>query len=359
MGGTEMTNEVIHINENEYKEILLQTVAVIETARSNIARHVAATASNTYWEIGKILYDRKLESKHGSGVVKRLSVDLKERYPKMGMSPRQLWNMKSFYSRYKDSDTKLLRSVALLPWSQNLLILSKDLSDEDSLYYAHESISKGWNRDVLLNAIKLKMHETHPHPVVLSDNNFATTLPLHQAQYANEVFSSTLNLGFLGVTEPILELELEQRLVDKIKLFLLELGKGFTFIGNQHVLEYNGKESRVDMLFFHRGLRCLLAIDLKIVTFVPEYAGKMNYYLSILDRTERQEGENPSIGIILCAEKDHVDVELALEGMTKPIGVADYQLIIPKEELEKTITAEIQSFQEERVSTKQQKEDEE
>ena len=203
------------------------------------------------------------------------------------------------------------------------------------------------------------MHETHPHPVVLSDNNFATTLPLHQAQYANEVFSSTLNLGFLGVTEPILELELEQRLVDKIKLFLLELGKGFTFIGNQHVLEYNGKESRVDMLFFHRGLRCLVAIDLKIGKFVPEYAGKMNYYLSILDRTERQEGENPSIGIILCAEKDHVDVELALEGMSKPIGVADYQLIIPKEELEKTITAEIQSFQEERVSTKQQKEDEE
>jgi hypothetical protein len=102
-----------------------------------------------------------------------------------------------------------------------------------------------------------------------------------------------------------------------------------------------------------------VAIDLKIGKFVPEYAGKMNYYLSILDRTERQEGENPSIGIILCAEKDHVDVELALEGMTKPIGVADYQLIIPKEELEKTITAEIQSFQEERVSTKQQKEDEE
>ena len=348
MGGTEMTNEVIHINENEYKEILLQAVAVIETARSNIARHIASTASNTYWEIGKLLYDRKLESKHGSGVVKRLSVDLKERYPQMGMSPRQLWNMKSFYTRYKDSDTKLLRSVALLPWSQNLLILSKELDDNATLYYAQESISKDWNRDFLLNAIKLNMYETHS--VALPDNNFETTLPVHQAQYANEVFCSTLNLGFLGVTEPILEQELERRLVDKIKLFLLELGKGFTFIGNQHVLEYNGKESRVDMLFFHRGLRCLVAIDLKIGKFIPEYAGKMNYYLSILDRTERQEGENPSIGIILCAEKDHVDVELALEGMTKPIGVADYQLIIPKEELQKTITAEIHSFEQEQAA---------
>lgn len=351
-----MKNKIIGINENEYKEILLQAVAVIETARSNIARHIAATTSNTYWEIGKLLYDRKLESKHGSGVVKRLSADLKERYPQMGMSPRQLWNMKSFYTRYKDSDTKLLRSVALLPWSQNLLILSKNLDDKDSLYYAQESISKGWNRDFLLNAIKLKMHETHP--LALSDNNFETTLPIHQAKYANEVFNSTLNLGFLGVTEPILEQELEERLVNKIKLFLLELGKGFTFIGNQYVLEYNGKESRVDMLFFHRGLRCLVAIDLKIGKFIPEYAGKMNYYLSILDRIEKQEEENPSIGIILCAEKDHVDVELALEGMSKPIGVADYQLIIPKEELEKTITAEIQSFHEEKVLQKQEKEDE-
>ena len=224
------------------------------------------------------------------------------------------------------------------------------LSDVDTLYYAQESVAKGWNRDLLLNAIKLKMHETCS--IEPSDNNFESTLPVVQAHYANEVFHSTYNLGFLGVTKPILELELEKRLVEKIKLFLLELGKGFTFIGNQHTIEYNGKESRVDMLFFHRGLRCLVAIDLKIGKFVPEYAGKMNYYLSLLDRTERQDGENPSIGIILCAEKDQLDVELALEGMTKPIGVADYQLIIPKEELQKTIAAEIQSFEEEHSETK-------
>ena len=345
-----MAEEIVPIQENDYKEILLQAVAVIETARSNIARHIASTASNTYWEIGKLLYDRKLESKHGSGVVKRLSVDLKERYPQMGMSPRNLWYMKTFYERYNACNTKVQRAVALLPWSQNILILSKELDDNATLYYAQESISKGWNRDLLLNAIKLRMHETCS--VERSDNNFDSTLPAEQSHYANEVFHSTYNLGFLGVTKPILELELEKRLVEKIKLFLLELGKGFTFIGNQHTIEYNGKESRVDMLFFHRGLRCLVAIDLKIGKFVPEYAGKMNYYLSLLDRTERQDGENPSIGIILCAEKDQLDVELALEGMTKPIGVADYQLIIPKEELQKTIAAEIQSFEEEHSETK-------
>lgn len=347
----------IEVKMDDYEEILLRAVAVIENARNTVAHHIATTVSNTYWEIGKLLYEKKLESEHGSQIVKRLSVDLKERYPSMGVSPRQLWNMKSFYMRYKDCEAKLLRSVAVLPWSQNLLIISKNLSDAETLYYAQESIAKGWNRDLLLNAIKLKMHETHP--LVVPDNNFSTSLSPVQAQFANEVFHSTYNLGFLGVTEPILEQELENRLVEKIKQFLLELGKGFTFIGNQHVLEYNGKERRVDMLFFHRGLRCLVAIDLKIGKFIPEYAGKMNYYLSLLDRIERQEGENPSVGIILCAEKDHLDVELALEGMTKPIGVADYQLIIPKEDLQKAITAEIRTFEEEQAIKNHKKEDEE
>ena len=161
------------------------------------------------------------------------------------------------------------------------------------------------------------------------------------------VFKSRYNLGFLGVTEPIAELELERRIVEKVKQFLLEMGKGFTYIGNEHVIEYNGKESRVDLLLFHRGFRCLVAIDLKIGKFKPEYAGKMNYYLSLLDRLERGEDENRSIGIILCAEKDHVDVELALEDMGKPIGVADYKLIIPKDELTKVIQAEMKEVSDE------------
>lgn len=227
-----------------------------------------------------------------------------------------------------------------------MLLLSKGLNDEATLYYAQETVTKGWNRDLLLNAIKLNMYETQALARV--DNNFDRTLPAEQAQYANEVFSSSYNLGFLGVISPILELELEERLVKAITRFLMELGNGFTFIGNQHVLEYNGKESKVDMLFFHRGLRCLVAVDLKIGAFKPEYAGKMNYYLSLLDRLERGADENRSIGIILCAEKDRVEVELALEDMGKPIGVADYQLIVPKEKLQKVLTDEIKAFSEEK-----------
>ena len=163
----------------------------------------------------------------------------------------------------------------------------------------------------------------------------------------NEIFKDSYCLGFLGVTEPVHELELERRLVAKIKQFLLELGQGFTYIGNQHVLRYNGKDYKVDMLFFHRGLRSLVAIDLKISEFRPEYVGKMNVYLSLLDRLEKGEDENPSVGIILCAEKDNVEVELALDGFMKPIGVAEYKLIIPQKELRSLISEEIKSFNKE------------
>ena len=343
---TDNKDNRLSIGSGDYAEILRHAVAVIEHARTEIARHVNGYVSTAYWEIGQMLHERKIESGYGDNIVKRLSADLKERYPKMGVSPRQLWNMKKFYERYAEHGEKLLRSVALLPWSHNLLLLNKGLDDNATLYYAQETVAKGWNRDLLLNAIKLNMYETQALAKV--DNNFDRTLPAEQAQYANEVFNSSYNLGFLGVTSPILELELEDRLVKAITRFLMELGNGFTFIGNQHVLEYNGKESKVDMLFFHRGLRCLVAVDLKIGAFKPEYAGKMNYYLSLLDRLERGADENRSIGIILCAEKDRVEVELALEDMGKPIGVADYQLIVPKEKLQKVLADEIKAFSEEK-----------
>ena len=341
-----MAIEVAHINESEYNEILQRAVAVLDNARGTAAKSICTISNIAYWSVGQLLHERKLEGKYGDGVVKRLAVDLKQRFPNMGVSPRQLWDMKRFYERFRFSNEKLRQAVAVLPWSHILKLMQKFDDDDAVLYYATETVAKGWNRDLLLNAIKMELHKSHT--VAITDNNFATALPATQAMYANEVFRSRYSLGFLGVTEPVAELELERRLVEKVKLFLLELGKGFTFIGEQYAVEYNGRESRIDMLFYHRGLRCLVAFELKIGKFKPEYAGKMNYYLSVLDRTERQKGENPSIGIILCAEKDNVEVELALEGVTKPIGVADYQLIIPKKELQKIVADEISLYEKEK-----------
>ncbi len=332
------TQELL-MSEAEYSDLLKTAKTQIDTSRSTLALQVNSTANATYWNLGKLLYECKIVGGYGSNVIIRLSADLKNEYPEMGLSPRNLWNMKLFYERYKDADQKLLHAVAVLQWGHNLLIINKKLSNEETYYYARESVQKNWNRDLLLNAIKMNMFAEHKNE--LRDNNFIETMPALRAEQANEILRDSYNLGFLGVTEPIAELELEKRLVEKIKRFMLELGTGFSFIGNQYRIEYNNKEYIVDMLFFNRKLKSLVAIDLKIGGFKSEYAGKMNTYLSLLDKLEREEDENQSIGIILCAEKDHLDVEIALQDINKPIAVADYELIVPKQQLQALIVDEL------------------
>ncbi len=326
-------------NEEEYNELLRQAVAVIETSRLQIAKQLNTVATSSYWEIGKLLEECKLDSKHGDGVVERLSIDLKSKYPDMGLSPRNLWDMKKFYLRYNECDTKLRQAVAVLPWGHNLLLMSYDLSPEHVVFYANEVITKGWSRDMLRHALKSEYHLSIQ--AVEKSNNFTSTLPTLQAEYANEVFRSSYNLGFIDAIEPLKELELERRLVQKITTFIMELGSGFSFIGNQHTLTFNDKEYRVDLLFFHRRLRSMVAIELKIGEFKPEYVGKMNFYLSLLDKFEKAPDENPSIGIILCAEKDHLEVELALQDVNKPIGVAEYQYLLPKNKLQELVANEM------------------
>ncbi len=331
------------INQLDYSNILRQAVAEIRDARNIAAQQLAKSSNSIYWNLGKLLFEKHLEEGYGSGVVNQLSVDLKKEFPDMGLSPRNLWNMKRYYERYYQADSKLLHSVAVLPWSHNLLLLDKLKTHEEVVFYANEVVTKGWSRDLLLNAIKMDSFSQLGKQI--KANNFNETLPTLNANYANEVFKDSYNLGFLGINEPVKELELEKRLIEKIKSFILELGNGFSFIGNQHRLEYNSKEYFVDMLFFHRGLRSLVAIELKIGSFKAEYIGKMNLYLSLLDKLEKGESENQSIGIILCADKDHLDVEIALQDINKPIGVAEYQLLLPKDKLQTLLADEIKAVE--------------
>lgn len=329
-------------SEEDYDELVQQAVAVIETSRLRIAKQLNSIAMSSYWEIGKLLDERKIGSQYGDSIVKRLSTDLKSKYPDMGLSPRNLWNMKRFYLRYCQYDTKVQQAVAVLPWSHNLLLMSYDLAPEYIVFYANEVYSKGWSRDMLNHALKSEYHLSAQ--AIEKFNNFDSTLPTRQADYANEVFRSSYNLGFIDAIEPLKELELERRLVQKITTFIMELGSGFSFIGNQHTLICNDKEYRVDLLFFHRRLRSMVAIELKIGEFKPEYVGKMNFYLSLLDKLEKAPDENPSIGIILCAEKDHLEVELALQDVNKPIGVAEYQYLLPKNKLQELVTNEMKNL---------------
>ena len=325
--------------EKDYQKLLHDTIAVIESSRVRIAKQINTSIMSSHWEIGRLLEERKLDSKHGDQIVKRLSVDLKAKYPNMGLSPRNLWDMKKFYIRYYQEDAKLRRSVAVLPWRHNLVLLRYDLSAEHVIFYANEILNKGWSLDMLLLALKSEYHLS----IQASEksNNFAVTMSGENAEYANEIFRSRYHLGFIDAVEPLKELDLERHLVNKISSFIMELGNGFSFIGNQHTLSFNNKDYHVDLLFFHRRLRSMIAIELKIGEFKPEYVGKMNFYLSLLDKLEKAPEENPSIGIILCAGKDHLEVELALQDINKPIGVAEFQYLIPKNKLEEKIKNDI------------------
>lgn len=302
-----MNIEMKNLSENEYADILSTAINQIQASRNAIAAQINTAANSTYWNLGKLLHDRKIEGGYGSNIVNRLSIDLKSSFPDMGLLPRNLWNMKLFYERYANSDKKLLQAVAVLQWGHNLLMINKKLSDEEAYYYATESVLKNWNRNLLLNAIKMDSFSLNKNS--FRDNNFSKTLPVLQASQANEILKDRYNLGFLGLTEPVAELYF------------------------------------VDLLFSNRKLNCLVAIDLKIGEFKSEYVGKMNMYLSLLDKIEKDENENQSIGIILCAEKDHLDVELALQDINKPIAVSDYELLVPKKELQTLILNEMKQAQ--------------
>jgi predicted nuclease of restriction endonuclease-like (RecB) superfamily len=214
--------------------------------------------------------------------------------------------------------------VAAVPWGPHRFILDKLSDPAARLYYLRATAQFGWSRSVLLNQIKAQAYERAVREK--KTHNFALALPAHFAEQADEMLKSRYNLEFLGIARPMKERELEDRLIARLQSFILELGYGFCFVGRQYRLALGKKEYFVDLLFYHRFLKALVAFDLKIGEFEPEHAGKMDFYLNLLNEKERGPDDRPSIGIILCAEKDDVEVEFALRTKANPIGVAEYQL---------------------------------
>jgi len=307
-----------------YENFFNEVVATINKARYKAFKSLNKFHIQQNYELGEIIVRNQKKYSWGKSIVDTLSKDINKVIDgAKGYSSQNLWRMRQFYLEYKDKPD-LLELAFKIPWGQNLLILHKIKNDDEKRYYLTATDKLAWSRAVLLNQIKADAYGRQLANKKL--NNFDKTLPSHLSEQANEALKSEYSLDFLGITKPVKERELENRLVEKIRDLLLELGYGFSFIGNQYKLKLNDKEYAIDLLFYNRILKCLIAIELKTVEFEPEFAGKMNFYLELLDEQEKLPDDNPSIGIILCPEKDNIEVEFALRPSNKPIGVSEYSL---------------------------------
>ena len=308
----------------EYIKFLNDLKSKIRQAQYQAYRTINKQLIKLYWDIGKSIVEKQEKLGWGKKIIQQLAGDLQKDFPKnSGFSERNLKYMKKLYIEYKDK-SKVQQLVAQIPWGQNIVILEKLKDDYQREYYLRMTCRNSWSRSILIHQIESKSFERF-----LTDNknhNFDKTLPVKISKEAKRSLKDSYMLDFLEISEDIKEKELEKKLLENIKSFLLELGIGFTFIGNQYKIVLGENEYFIDLLFYHRYLKCLIAIELKIGKFIPEYAGKMNFYLNLLDDKVKLSDENPSIGLILCKEKDNIVVEYALRNIKKPIGVAKYYL---------------------------------
>jgi len=318
------------ISIGDYTLFLTAIKDCILQARIQVSRVLNRELTVLYWSIGEQIAISQEKHQWGESIVEQLSRDLRESFPgQSGFSSRNLWSMRKFYLEYVD-DPILQTLSAEIPWSQNLTILTHVKERDAREYYIKATTEMGWTVNILINQIKAQAFERHY--LVKKQHNFQKALPSHLAEQADLALKDSYVLDFLGIKKPILEAELESRMIEKIREVILEFGYGFSFIGNQYRIQAGEKEYFIDLLFYNRRLQALVAIELKIGSFRPEYAGKMNFYLNLLDDFVREPGENPSIGIILCSGRDRFEVEYALRGLEKPMGVSEYQLtkILPK-----------------------------
>lgn len=318
-------------SNSAYQDFLKAIKAQVLQSRGQAARAINRSLIDLYWSLGELIVERQEALGWGKAVVEQLSSDLKAEFPDMrGFSPRNLWDMKRFYEAYSGAPEFLRQLVAEIPWSHNILIMQRIKEVSARRYYLEATARLGWTRNVLLNQIKAGAYEVSQQD---KSHNFAVALPEHLAGQAEEMLKSQYSLEFLGLTQAVHERELENSLISRLKDFLIELGYGFCFIGRQYRLTLGDNEYFIDLLFYHRFLKCLVAIELKTGRFRPEYAGKMDFYLEVLNDQERASDDNPSIGIILCAEEDRLEVEFSLKSKANPIGVATYQLYpkVPEE----------------------------
>jgi len=343
-----MAKDLIH-----YASLLDDIKARIRGAQTRATFAANRELIGLYWEIGGVIVARQQSAGWGAGVLRRLAVDLKSQLPGIrGYPERNLKRMTQFFRAYPElvangprpvahldpgelgsqkgppavahlpEAEKVRHLVAQLPWAHNMLLLQKVKDLAPRLWYMEQTLSEGWSRDVLGLMIKSCAHQRAGQ----ATTNFAERLPSEQSDLVRQSLKDPYIFDFLTLDKPFRERELEAGLVAHLERFLLELGAGFAFVGRQYHLAIGEDDFYLDLLFYHLKLRCFVVVDLKVGAFKPDHAGKMNFYLNVVDDTLRHENDKPSIGLILCQDKKTILAEYALRGMDKPIGVSEYEL---------------------------------
>jgi len=308
-------------NNKEY-EIFFHDIKVqIQQAQVKAVVAVNTELIKLYWSIGKNILVRQEGKKWGSKVIKKLSEDLKRTFPDMkGFSERNLLYMKQFAQNYPNFEITQ-QPVAQISWSHNAVLLDKCKDNEERLWYAHKAIENGWSRSIMLTQIESSLYQRKGKAVT----NFHNTLPSPDSDMINQKLKDPYIFDFLNLTERISERDLESGLVDNIAQFLLELGKGFAFVGRQYHLPIGGKDFYIDLLFYHIELECYVVIELKTKEFKPEYAGQLGFYLTAVDNEVKKDHHNPTIGIIICKGKNDIIAEYSLGHITNPVGISEYK----------------------------------
>ena len=350
---------------NDYKQWLVDLKSRIRQSQIKAAVKVNTELLRLYWDLGKDIVVRQMESEWGSGFFERLSKDLRNEFPDMqGFSPRNLDYTKRFYLFYSQGNTILQQPAAKLhhqasdvilhqlgaklqtvenqgnvirqqvvdeledhpifqiPWGHHIQIFTKSKSTQEALFYIRKTIENGWSRAVLMNFMEADLFAAQGN----AQTNFARLLPKPQSDLANQLLKDPYNFDFATLTEKHNERELEDALTTNITRFLLELGQGFAYMGRQIPVKIGATERFIDLLFYHMELRCFVVVELKAGKFEAEHVGKLGLYVSAINHQMKKAVDNPTIGMVVCKTKDHVEVRYSLESSSQPIGVSEYQL---------------------------------
>ncbi|MBU1006230.1 MAG: DUF1016 family protein [Candidatus Omnitrophica bacterium] len=310
------------VSGKDYKALLREIKQRVYKAQYEALKAVNKELIGLYWDIGKMIVWRQKQYSWGKSIVENLAKDLQLEFPSMqGFSAQNLWYMRQFYIEYSKNQ-KLQPLVGEISWTKHLIIMGRCKNVLEREFYIRMARKFGWSKNILIHQIDNKTYEK----TLINQTNFDKTLSAKIRNQAKLAVKDEYTFDFLELGEEHSEVEFEKALITKVNRFLVEMGGAFAFMGNQFRLEIEGDEFFIDILLYHRHLKCLVAIELKVGKFMPEYVGKMQFYLAALDDRVRVKRDNPSIGIIVCKSKERTIVEYALRESKKPIGVAAYKI---------------------------------